>query len=929
MVKTRTKLLTALLAAILLAAGCGIDDEDDTPAAEYQVLGGRLVWCAETLESLTVPDSASSIGNNAFNNCPALTSVTIPATVEKIGSGTFYGVAVRDIVYMSTMRAWDTLARASGIVSTLADITVTCSDGIWRAGMYDWEITDGVLVRYCGDAADVKIPGNVTVIGEAAFEGRADITGVTIPSGVTAIGDGAFRDCAKLTGIKIPSGVTVIGENAFDGCAGLTNADIPASVESIGAGALPAGTTVTYHGTKAQWESLAANAGLDGLTVFVIDGSGTLTGYCGSAASITLPDGVKGIAGGAFAGHEGLKHIAIPAGVTGIAPGAFNGSGITEISFGGTVAEWGALVEAGGIATEVADITVRCADGTWTPAHRHDWGAYTDGEDGTHRRTCAGCGRTESAPHGYDGAPYERGDGGHYRTCTAAGCNAHSPVEEHDYGTNYTDNKDGKHYQTCPVCGGQSDPVAHDYEYKDNTDGSHTKTCTVDCGYSEDIDHNWSDYTSDSTDTHSRTCTAAGFKTHTERAEHDYGTTYTDNKDGKHYQTCAVCGGTSDPVAHDYEYKDNADGSHTKTCTADCGYSEDIDHNWSGYTSADTDYHSRTCTVAGFKTHTERTAHIYDGYTDDKNGKHYQTCSVCHGQSTAVAHTYDGYTDDKNGKHYQVCSVCSAKSEAVAHAYDGYTDNKNGKHYQTCAVCGGMSDPVSHDYEYKDNADGTHTTTCTKCEYSKTEKHRYENGMCLDCKCPQPTTVYVASTGSDDNSGSRTKPFATIQKAVDMVLAMNDGTSAYTIYVDGTLNGTTAAYLGTDGMADFSALNKNLTLTIKPISGTATLDGGARFDADGNVTNAGIGKRVINASPASGALKLTLENLVITGGNSTGDGGGIYFASAGGVLTMKGCTVTGNKANNYGGGVYVKGSTLNEKGNTISGNTPGSVYIFN
>ncbi|MDE6737451.1 MAG: leucine-rich repeat domain-containing protein, partial [Treponemataceae bacterium] len=174
MTRTRIRFLTVtLLAAILLAAGCGSDDEDDTPAAEYQVLGGRLVWCAETLESLTVPDSASSIGNNAFNNCPALTKVTIPASVEKIGSGTFYGVAVRDIAYLDTMRAWDALARASGIVSTLTEITVTCTDGIWRAGMYDWEITDGVLVRYCGDAADVKIPGNVTAIGGGWVAGGA------------------------------------------------------------------------------------------------------------------------------------------------------------------------------------------------------------------------------------------------------------------------------------------------------------------------------------------------------------------------------------------------------------------------------------------------------------------------------------------------------------------------------------------------------------------------------------------------------------------------------------------------------------------------------------------------------------------------------------------------------------------------------------
>ncbi|MDE7228545.1 MAG: leucine-rich repeat protein [Treponemataceae bacterium] len=775
MTRTRIRFLTgALLAALLLAAGCGSDDEDDMPAAEYKVLGGRLVWCAETLESLTVPDSTSSIGNNAFNNCPALTKVTIPATVEKIGSGTFYGVAVREITYMSTMRAWDALARASGIVSTLATITVRCTDGIWRTGMYDWEITDGVLTRYCGDAADVTIPKGVTAIGEAAFEGRADITGVTIPSGVTAIGDGAFKDCAKLTDIEIPSGVTSIGENAFDGCDGLTGVDIPASVTDIGAGAIPAGTTVTYHGTKAQWDALAGNTRLDGITVFIIDENGTLTGYCGSAADITLPDGVTGIAGGAFADHAELERVAIPESVTKIDPGTFTESGITKIEYGGTMTEWGALTEAGGIAAEVADITVECADGTWTPAHRHDWSAYTDGGDGTHRRTCADCGRTESAPHAYDGETYTVA--GHIKTC--AGCR-YSETAQHTWGDAYTDDGTGGHYQMCTVaeCGAQSCPVSHEYEYRDNADGSHTKTCKTDCGYSEDIDHNWSDYTSDSTDTHSRTCTAAGFKAHTERAAHTYGTTYTDN------------------------------GS----------------------------------------------------------GKHYQTCSVCDGQSKAV----------------------------------------------------------EHDYEYEDNANGTHTTTCTKCEYSKTERHRYKDDTCEVCGCPDPTKVYVASTGSDSNSGDRAHPFATIQKAVDTVIENNDGASAYTIYVDGTLSATTTTYIGASGMADFTALDKNLNLTIKALSGTATLDGGARFDSTGNVTNPGIGKGIIFAKSepdTDGKVNLTLENLIITGGNKAGNGAGVYLNSPGGTLTIgDGMRIIGNRGG-FGGGVSINSGAFTMTGGTVSGN---------
>ena len=953
MKRTRIRFLTVtLLAALLLAAGCGSDDEDDTPAAEYKVLGGRLVWCAEMLESLTVPDSASSIGNNAFNNCPALTKVTIPATVEKIGSGTFYGVAVRDIVYLDTMRAWDTLARASGIVSTLTDITVTCTDGIWRAGMYDWEITDGVLVRYCGDAADVKIPGGVTAIGEAAFEGRADITGVAIPSGVTAIGDGAFRDCAKLTGVTIPAGVTVIGENAFTGCASLTKIDIPASVETIGAGALPVGTAVTYHGTKAQWESLAANAGLDGVTAFVIDGSGTLTGYCGSAASITLPDGVNGIAGGAFAGHEGLKHIVIPAGVTAVAPGAFDGSGITEISYGGTVAEWGALVESGGIAAEVADITVRCADGTWTPAHTHDWGAYTDGGDGTHRRTCAGCGRTESAPHGYDGAPYERGDGGHYQTCTAAGCNAHSPVEAHQYGdevctdaghsktcslctysmtaphswSGYTNADTDYHRRTCATEGftAHSETAAHTIRYDKGNDSTHTKTCTAGCGYSETeahtyggetytdtehnkscslctysktAPHNWSGYTDDKDGNHSRTCTVAGFRAHSETEAHDWSANYTDNKDGKHYQTCSVCHGQSTAMAHTVSYSNGNDSTHTKTCTAGCGYSETEEHTWSSETCTDAE-HSKSCTLC---TYSASKPHDWSDYADDHDGSHHsRTCAV------------EGF---------------EAHTETKSHEYGtGYTDNKDGKHYQTCSVCHGQSEAVAHDCKHKDNADGTHTTTCTKCEYSKTEEHRYKDDTCEACGCPKPTTVYVASSGDDTNSGlTASKAVKTLSKAIELFDAY--GAEKIMVCTSYTLPSDESTLLDRagknhlmlvryDGSSDVSDALTNTLLLINSDSGDVTI---TNVTLDGNKANVSANRCLLEIYKSNSTVTLG-EGAAVCNNKSTYMAGGVSVWAGSGTFEMVGGTITGNETTDIGGGVYVS-AKFKMSGSVISGNT--------
>ncbi|MBD5408190.1 MAG: right-handed parallel beta-helix repeat-containing protein [Treponema sp.] len=202
------------------------------------------------------------------------------------------------------------------------------------------------------------------------------------------------------------------------------------------------------------------------------------------------------------------------------------------------------------------------------------------------------------------------------------------------------------------------------------------------------------------------------------------------------------------------------------------------------------------------------------------------------------------------------------------------------------------------------------------------------------------STVYVRGTGgwyetstynetavaSDSNSGSFLSPFASIQKAVDKIIAINDGTSEYTIYVDGKFTQSEKAI-----MATFSALKKELTLTIKALSNEATLDGGARFDENGNVKEGeeGSEKRIISALCGNG-FKLTLENLVIMGANASAlYGGGIYFNSVGGMLTMKSCAIRGN-AVAMGGGVFIANGSFTMEDGAISGNTAtrgSGVYI--
>jgi hypothetical protein len=124
-----------------------------------------------------IPDSVTSIGNEAFKDCTSLKGITIGNGVTSIGGGAFDG---------------------------------------------------------CTSLTSINIPDRVTSIGYAAFAGCTSLTSITIGNGVTSIGYWAFRSCTSLTSITIPDGVTSIGDNAFGYCANLTNITIPDSVTSIG-----------------------------------------------------------------------------------------------------------------------------------------------------------------------------------------------------------------------------------------------------------------------------------------------------------------------------------------------------------------------------------------------------------------------------------------------------------------------------------------------------------------------------------------------------------------------------------------------------------------------------------------------------------------------------------------------------------------------
>lgn len=223
----------------------------------------------------------TTIGNAAFRDS-SVTSVTIPDSVTEIGSNAFAGCT--NLTSVNYKGDWSNLTIQSGNPA----VEDAAKDAA-NEQLFDFEFilnnTAVVVIRYKGTAADVTIPSRykgkpVTVIDPVAFYNNSAVTSVTIPDSVTAIPDYAFGFCSQLTNISIPNSVTFIGFSAFNSCTSLKSITlpsslstiqsyafyncgnlktirIPVSVTSIGNYAFadcPSLMTVTYPGSKTQWD---------------------------------------------------------------------------------------------------------------------------------------------------------------------------------------------------------------------------------------------------------------------------------------------------------------------------------------------------------------------------------------------------------------------------------------------------------------------------------------------------------------------------------------------------------------------------------------------------------------------------------------------------------------------------------------------------
>jgi hypothetical protein len=159
-----------------------------------------------TKGTYTIPKGVTSIGDAAFKDCTALTSVTIPDSVKSIGYAAFKNcTALKTVTLPNSLKSmgYEAFSYCASLTSvTIPDSITSISDETFS---------------YCASLTSVTIPDSVTSIGYYAFSYCDSLMSVTIPDSVTSIGGGAFQDCDHLNSIYFQGDAPRLGTEAFIG----------------------------------------------------------------------------------------------------------------------------------------------------------------------------------------------------------------------------------------------------------------------------------------------------------------------------------------------------------------------------------------------------------------------------------------------------------------------------------------------------------------------------------------------------------------------------------------------------------------------------------------------------------------------------------------------------------------------------------------
>ena len=339
-------------------------------------IGNGAFKDASNIVNVKIHNGIKSISNDAFRGCYNLMRITVPYSLCEIGDYAFLGCVRLVEIYNASLLDMQPGSDTNGRISYYAMSVYTDDETYSRIYMDE----DGFvfysdaglkyLINYLGNETEITLPdiyeGEEYSIRDYSFYLCENIKTIKIPSEITHIGNHAFDKCSSLLSIDLPNGLTRICESTFSGCTSLTSIVIPYSVTVIESQAFYECKNLAEitFGENSKLEEIgpSAFASCEHLTNVILPEGVTSLGYyafseCTNLISIRIPEGVTVLDQGVFKNCRGLSSVTLPHSLTNIESDTFSGCySLAEVYNFSTLPIFGGTSYAGFVAFNALNI---------------------------------------------------------------------------------------------------------------------------------------------------------------------------------------------------------------------------------------------------------------------------------------------------------------------------------------------------------------------------------------------------------------------------------------------------------------------------------------------------------------------------------------------------------------------------------------------
>ncbi|WP_400245552.1 leucine-rich repeat protein [Methanomethylophilus alvi] len=226
--------------------------------SDYKMSMMSASFSHTSIESITLPDTVTSLDSYAFWNCTALKSINM-GKIDWLGWRALDGSAIVEL----DLSSFDTLDNL--LFSNMKNLTkVVLSENVTVLphSIFSGSPIEEINLEHIERIEDYALEGcqieylnlsNVDYIGYSAFGGsgvknvvlpqsigctsadwfsNSTIQSIIIPEGITRVG--GFYHCSNLTSISLPESLEIIDSIAFEGCTNLSEITLPSNLQSIG-----------------------------------------------------------------------------------------------------------------------------------------------------------------------------------------------------------------------------------------------------------------------------------------------------------------------------------------------------------------------------------------------------------------------------------------------------------------------------------------------------------------------------------------------------------------------------------------------------------------------------------------------------------------------------------------------------------------------